>query len=59
MSSSGCLVTGNYEVSVNINEFEIDSSKKEKLLDTSIGTRLSFGHHITSVCKIASQKLQE
>ena len=26
------LVTGNYEVSANINEFEIESSKKEKLL---------------------------
>ena len=25
------LVTGNYEVSANINEFEIESSKKEKL----------------------------
>ena len=26
------LVTGNYEVSANINEFKIESSKKEKLL---------------------------
>ena len=32
------LVTGNYEVSANINEFEIESSKKEKLLGISIGT---------------------
>ena len=46
------LVTGNYEVSANINEFEIESSKKEKLLGISIETRLSFQHHIT-----ASQKL--
>ena len=45
------LVTGNYEVSANINEFEIGSSKKEKLLGISIGTRLSFEHHITSLCK--------
>ena len=50
------LVTGNYEVSANINEFEIESSKKEKLLGISIDTRLSFEHHITSLCKKASQK---
>ena len=46
------LVTGNYDVSGNINEFEIESSKNEKLLGISIETRLSFQHHIT-----ASQKL--
>ena len=45
------LVTGNYEVSPNINEFEIESSKKEKLLGISIGTRLSFEHNITSLSK--------
>ena len=36
------LVTGNYEVSANINEFEIESVKKVKLLGLSIDTRLSF-----------------
>ena len=51
------LVTGNYEVSANINEFETESSKKEKLLGISIDTTLSFEHHITSLCKRASQKL--
>ena len=51
------LVTGNYEVSANINEFEIESSKKEKLLGISIDTTLSFEHHITSLCKKTSQKL--
>ena len=51
------LVTGNYEVSANINEFDIESSKKEKLLGISIDTTLSFEHHITSLCKKASQKL--
>ena len=34
------LVTGNYEVSVNINEFEIECSRIEKLLGISIDTRL-------------------
>ena len=51
------LVTGNYEVSANVNKFEIESCKKEKLLGISIDTTLSFEHHITSLCKKASQKL--
>ena len=37
--------------------FEIESSKKEKLLVISIDTTLSFEQHITSLCKKASQKL--
>ena len=45
------LVTSNYEASANINEFEIESSEKEKLLGTSIDTRLSFEHDITSLFK--------
>ena len=45
------LVIGNYEVSVNINDFEIESSKKEKLPGISTETRLSFEYHITSLCK--------
>ena len=51
------LVTGNYEVSANINEFETESSNREKLLGISIDITLSFEHHITSLCKRASQKL--
>ena len=52
------LATGNYEVSAYINEFGIESSKKEKLLGTSIDTALSFEHHITYLCKKACHKLQ-
>ena len=51
------LVTGNYEVSANINEFDIENSKKEKLLGIWNDTRLSFEHYITSLCKKSSQKL--
>ena len=51
------LVTGNYETTANINEFETESSTKGKLLDISNDTTLSFEHHITSLFKKASQKL--
>ena len=51
------LLTGNYEVSANINECEIENSKKEKILGISINTTLSFEHHIASLCKKARQKL--
>ena len=44
------------KVSANINEFETESSKKEKG-GISIDTALSFEHHVTSLCKKASQKL--
>ena len=43
-------------ISANINEFEIESSKKEKLIGTSIDTALFFEYHMTSLCKKASQK---
>ena len=36
------LVIGNYEASANIKEFEIESSKKEKLLGISNDSRLSL-----------------
>ena len=52
------LVTGKYEISAYINKFEIESSKKEKLLGTSIDTVLFFEHHITYLYKKACQKLQ-
>ena len=51
------LVTGNYEASPNINEFEMERSKKEKLVDISIDTRLSFKHHFIFLCEKSSQKL--
>ena len=53
------LVTRNYGTSAKIHEFEIESSKKEKLLDISTDTRLSFKHYITSYCQKAGRKLHE
>ena len=51
------LVTSNCEVSTNINKFETESNKKEKLLGISTDATISFGHHITFLCKKASRKL--
>ena len=54
------LVTGNYETSPNINEFEIESSEEEKILGISIDTTLSFEHYVLFILhlyKKASQKL--
>ena len=48
-------VTGNYAVSVNISESKIESSKKEKFLDKSSDTKLSFEHYNTS-CFLLSLK---
>ena len=42
LTNTNLLVSGNYEVIASINEFEIESSEKEKLLGISIDTRLSF-----------------
>ena len=50
------LVTG-YEASASINEFKIESSKREKLLGISIDTKLSSEHLITSLCRKVSQEL--
>ena len=51
------LVTGNYKASATLNEFEIESRKREKLLGLSIGTRLFLEQHITYICKKTSQFL--
>ena len=36
---------------------KLNAVKKKKLLGISIDTRLSFEHHVTSLCKKVSQKL--
>ena len=51
------LVTGNDKASANINEFEIESTKKEKLVGISIDITLSFEHHILSFCKKSQSKV--
>ena len=51
------LVTSNYKASATVNEFEMESSKKEKLLGLLIDTRLFLEQHITYICKKASQFL--
>ena len=51
------LVTFKSAFSANIEEFVVNNSNEEKLLDIKIDTKLSFENHISSLCKTASQKL--
>ena len=53
------LVTDNYETSANIGEFEIESSKKEKLLDISIDIKFSFEHLFVNRPVKSCMRLQE
>ena len=48
------LVTSKSPVSANIEEFIVKNSNEEKLLGVKIDTKLSFKHHVSSLCKEAS-----
>ena len=51
------LVTRDTDVTVKVGEFDVKSSREEKLLGVKIDTKLSFENHVSSLCKKASQKL--
>ena len=53
------LVTTNALTSVNINGFQITNCTLKKLLGIAFDSKLSFKNHAFSLCKKASQKLQE
>ena len=44
-------------ISVNIDGFQINNSKSEKLLGITIDNKLRFNEHVSGLCKKASQKL--
>ena len=41
----------------NINQFQIKSSKQEKLLGIAIDNKLTFEKHVTNLCNKVSLKL--
>ena len=51
------LLTGKKELIININQFQIKSSKQEKLLGITIDNKLNFEKHVNSLCNKVSQKL--
>ena len=51
------LVTRDTDVTSKIGEFDVKNSREEKFLGVKIDSKLSFEHHVSSLCKKASQKL--
>ena len=51
------LLTGKNELIININQFQIKSSKQEKPLGITIDNKLNFEKHVNSLCNKVSQKL--
>ena len=50
------LVTKDTDVTAKIGEFDVKNSREEKLLGVKIDTKLSFENHVSSICKMVSQK---
>ena len=49
------LVTRDTDVTVKVGEFDVKSSREEKLLGVKIDTKLSFENHVSSFCKKTSE----
>ena len=45
------LVSKNDNVAIRIGNFQIESTKREKLLDIQFDNKLSFGYHLSEICK--------
>ena len=51
------LLSKNESFEANINENRISNTRFEKLLGVTFDNQLNFNHHISKICKIASNKL--
>ena len=51
------LLSKNENFEANINENRISNTRFEKLLDVTFNNQLNFNHHISKICKTASNKL--
>ena len=51
------LVTRDADVTAKIGQFDVRNTRKEKLLGVKTDSQLSFQNHVSSRCKMASQKL--
>ena len=50
-------VSTNDNVALRIGNFQIENTKREKLLDIQFDSKLSFDCHLSEICKKASRKL--
>ena len=51
------LVSTNDNVAIRIGKFQIENTKREKLLGIQFDNKLSFDYHLSEICKKASRKL--
>ena len=51
------LVSTNDNVKIRIGNFQIENTKREKLLGIQFDNKLSFDYHLSEMCKKASRKL--
>ena len=51
------LVSTNGNVKIRIGNFQIENTKREKLLGIQFDNKLSFDYHLSEICKKASRKL--
>ena len=51
------LVSSNEKVTIKIGSHEIANTKRENLLGLHLDSGLSFGHHISEICKKAIRKV--
>ena len=51
------LLTGNKKATLNIDQFQLESSKQQNLLGVIIDNKLTFDQHLNKLCNKVSQKL--
>ena len=54
---SNLIVSGNVKTAAKIDHNDIESEKERLLLGITIDSNLTFENYISSICKIARQKL--
>ena len=51
------LVSTNDDVAIRLENFQIENTKREKLLGIQFDNKLSFDYHLSKICKKASRRL--
>ena len=51
------VVSTNGNVAIRIGNFQIEATKREKLIGTQFDNRLPFDYHLSKICKKVSKKL--